>query len=149
MYNNIYREFCVRECCVHLAIWSIGSSVQDRSRSQLYFCHPASRQWSFLPPSMSQPQSGFLLNGLPLKPSEVPSEDAVLAAGKEILAASSSWKQGKTYQKVVKTCTYSPSPKSGDGTKWACRVSEHTREDGTFDDFWSGLGTNKAENEMQ
>ena len=98
---------------------------------------------------MSQPQSGFLLNGLPLKPSEVPSEDAVLAAGKEILAASGSWKQGKTYQKIVKTYTYSPSPKGGDGTKWACRVSEHTREDGTFDDFWSGLGTNKAENEMQ
>jgi len=99
---------------------------------------------------MSQPQSGFLLNGLPLKPSEVPSEDAILAAGKEILAASDSWKQGKTYQKVVKTCTYSPSPKGGDGgTKWACRVSEHTHEDGTFDDFWSGLGTNKAENEMR
>ena len=99
---------------------------------------------------MSQLQPNFLLNGLPLKPSEVPSEDAILAAGKEILAASGGWKPGKTYQKVVKTCTYSPSPKSGDGgTKWACRVSEHSREDGTFDDFWGRLGTNKAENEMQ
>jgi len=99
---------------------------------------------------MSQPQSNFLTNGHPIKPSEIPSEDAIIAAGKEILAASSNWKQGKTYQKVVKTRTYSPSSKGGNGgTKWACRISEHTREEGTFDEFWSGLGTNKAENEMQ
>lgn len=99
---------------------------------------------------MSQPQSSFLLSGLPIKPSEIPSEDAIITAGKEILAASDNWKQGKTYQKVVRTCTYSPSPKDRNGgTKWTCRVSEHTREDGTFDDFWGGLGTNKAENEMQ
>lgn len=29
------------------------------------------------------------------------------------------------------------------------RVSVHTREDGTFDQFWDKLGKNKAENEMQ
>jgi len=99
---------------------------------------------------MFQPESNFLISGLPIKLSEIPSEGTILAAGKEILAASSNWKQGKTYQKVVKTCTYSPSPKGGNGgTKWACRISEHTREEGTFDEFWSGLGTNKAENEMQ
>ena len=99
---------------------------------------------------MSQPQSDFLLSGLPIKPSEIPSEEVILAAGKEILAASGNWKQGKTYQKVVQTYTYSPSSKGGNGgANWVCRVSEHTREDGTFDDFWSGLGTNKAENEMQ
>ena len=99
---------------------------------------------------MSQPQANFLLSGLPIKPSEIPSEDAIIAAGKEILAASANWKQGKTYRKVVKTYTYSPSPKGGNGgTSWVCRVSEHTREDGTFEDFWNGLGTSKAENEMQ
>lgn len=99
---------------------------------------------------MSQPQPNFLLNGLPINSSEIPSEDAILAAGKGILAASDNWKQGKTYQEVVETYTYSPNPKGGDGgTNWACRASEHTREDGTFEDFWGGLGTNKAENEMQ
>jgi hypothetical protein len=99
---------------------------------------------------MSQPQSGFLLSGLPIKLSEIPPEDAIITAGKEILAASNGWKLGKTFQNVVKTSTYSPSPKDGKGrTKWACRFSEHTREEGSFDEFWSVLGTNKAENEMQ
>ncbi|KAF9782601.1 hypothetical protein BJ322DRAFT_162951 [Thelephora terrestris] len=99
---------------------------------------------------MSQPQYSFLFSGLPIKLSEVPSEDAIIAAGKEILAASVNWKPGKTLQKVVKTSMYSPGSKDGKGgKKWACRFSEHTRDEGTFDDFWSGLGTNKAENEMQ
>lgn len=99
---------------------------------------------------MSLPQPNLLIDGLPIKPSEIPSEDEILALGKEILAASDNWKQGKTYEKFVKTFTYSPSSEGVNvGTKWACRVSEHTREAGTFDEFWNGLGTNKAENEMQ
>lgn len=100
---------------------------------------------------MSQPaQSTFLLNGLPIRPSEIPPEDSIIAAGKEILAASVNWKPGKTFQKVVKTSVYSPSPKGGNGgSKWVCRVSEHLREEGSFDEFWSSLGTNKAENEAQ
>lgn len=99
---------------------------------------------------MSQTQSSFLLSGVPIKLSEIPPEDAIIAAGKEILASSSNWKSGKTFQKVVKTSTYSPSPKDGKGgAKWVCRFSEHTRDEGTFDEFWNGLGTNKAENEMQ
>ena len=99
---------------------------------------------------MSQLQSNFLLSGLPIPLSEIPSEDVIIAAGKEILAASCNWKLGKTYQNVVKTSTHSPSAKGVKGrTKWACRVSEHTREEGSFDEFWDGLGTNKAENEMQ
>ena len=59
-----------------------------------------------------------------------------------------SWKQGKTYQhNKVKTFSRSKGPKDGAG--WYCRVSEHTKEDATFDEFWSKLGENKAENEMQ
>jgi len=99
---------------------------------------------------MSEPQSNFLIDGLPIKPSEIPSEDEIVVFGKEILAASDNWKQGKVYKKVVKTSTYSPNPKGGNvGTKWACRFSEHAREEGTFDDFWNRLGMNKAENEMR
>ena len=100
--------------------------------------------------SMSQPQPSFVINGLPIKPSEIPSEDAIIDAGKEILAASANWKPGKTFQKVVKTCTYSPDPKDEKGgKKWACRSSEHSSNEGTFDEFWNGLGTNKAGNEME
>lgn len=99
---------------------------------------------------MSQSQPSFLFSGLPIKLSEIPSEDTIITAGKEILAASVNWKPGKTRQKVVKTSTYSSGSKEGNGGKlWACRFSEHTRDEGTFDEFWSGLGTNKAENEMQ
>jgi hypothetical protein len=99
---------------------------------------------------MSQPQSGFLTNGLPIKPSEIPSENVIISAGKDILAATENWKQGKTYHNLVKTSSQSSSIKSEKGgVKWACRFSEHTHEEGTFDEFWSGLGTNKAGNEMQ
>ena len=98
---------------------------------------------------MSQPQPNFLIKGLPIKPSEIPSEDEILVLAKEILATSVNWKQGKTI-KSIKTSTYSPGSKGGNvGMKWACRVSEHTREEGTFDEFWSGLGIHKAENEIQ
>lgn len=98
---------------------------------------------------MSQTQSNFLLSGLPIALSEIPSEDAIIVAGKEILAASYNWKLGKTFQKVVKTSTHSLGVTKDGKAKWACRFSEHTSEEGSFDEFWSGLGTNKAENEMQ
>lgn len=39
--------------------------------------------------------------------------------------------------------------KSSDEAGWYCRRSEHTAEEATFDQFWSKLGENKAENEMQ
>ena len=98
---------------------------------------------------MSQPQPNFLIKGLPIKPSEIPSEEDILALAEEILAASDNWKQGKTI-KSIKISTYFPGSKGGNvGMKWACRVSEHTREEGTFDEFWSGLGIHKAENEIQ
>lgn len=58
------------------------------------------------------------------------------------------WKQGKAYQKnTVKTFHRSKGPKDGAG--WYSRVSEHTKEDSTFDEFWSKLGVNKAENEKE
>ncbi len=45
--------------------------------------------------------------------------------------------------------TFSRPKGSKDGAGWHLRVSEHTKEDATFDEFWSKLGLNKAENEMQ
>ena len=83
-----------------------------------------------------------------LSPPEIPAEDAIIKAGREVLDSTTAWKQGKTYQKnTVKTFSRSKGPK--DGTAWYCRVSEHTKDEATFDEFWGKLGLNKAENEMQ
>ena len=59
-----------------------------------------------------------------------------------------SWKQGKSYHhNLVKTSHRKKGPK--DGAAWYARVSEHDKEDATFEEFWNKLGEDKAENEMQ
>ncbi|OJT09113.1 hypothetical protein TRAPUB_14440 [Trametes pubescens] len=93
-------------------------------------------------------ESSLYLSITPVKSAEIPAEDAIIKAGKELLESTSSWKQGKVYQhNTVKTSSRSKGPKDGAG--WYCRVSEHAKEDATFEQFWSKLGQNKAENEMQ
>ncbi|RDX56474.1 hypothetical protein OH76DRAFT_1451588 [Lentinus brumalis] len=93
-------------------------------------------------------ESTVHLSITPLKISEIPAEDAIIQAGRELIDSTATWKQGKTYQKnTVKT--FSRPKGSKDGAGWHLRVSEHTKEDATFDEFWSKLGLNKAENEMQ
>ncbi|KAI0372923.1 hypothetical protein BV20DRAFT_963358 [Pilatotrama ljubarskyi] len=93
-------------------------------------------------------ESTLHLSITPVKSSEIPSEDEIIKAGKELLEGTSSWKQGKSYQhNKVKTYSRAKGPKDGAG--WYARVSEHPKEDATFDEFWSKLGENKAENEMQ
>ncbi|KIJ69332.1 hypothetical protein HYDPIDRAFT_80133, partial [Hydnomerulius pinastri MD-312] len=79
---------------------------------------------------------------------EIPSEEAIIAAGREVLASSVSWKKGKTFTKG-NVLTLSAPKGPADGAPWHCRVSEHTKEDATFDEFWSKLGVNKAENEKE
>ena len=78
---------------------------------------------------------------------ELPSEETILALGEALLESTKSWKQGKTFNKVVKTSSRPKGPQ--DGAPWHCRVSEHAPEDATFDEFWSKLGEDKANNEMQ
>ncbi|KAI0647321.1 hypothetical protein C8Q79DRAFT_620280 [Trametes meyenii] len=93
-------------------------------------------------------ESGIYLSITPLKLSEIPPEDEIIKAGKQLLETTPSWKQGKAYQhNTVKTFHRAKGPK--DGTAWFGRVSEHTKEDATFDEFWSRLGENKAENEKE
>ncbi|KAI0062309.1 hypothetical protein BV25DRAFT_668991 [Artomyces pyxidatus] len=84
----------------------------------------------------------------PLKPTDLPSDDAVLAASRELLASTESWKRGKAYQKN-KVNTMSRPKGPGDGASWFARVSEHTAEDATFDEFWSKLGHNHSVNETE
>ncbi|KAK0228741.1 hypothetical protein IW262DRAFT_638051 [Armillaria fumosa] len=92
-------------------------------------------------------EPSFKLTITPLKPADIPSEAAILAAGESLLKSTSSWKPGKTYYKTVKT--YSRGKEAGDGAPWHCRVSEHPPAEATFDQMWAKLGTNKAENEKE
>ncbi|KZT71301.1 hypothetical protein DAEQUDRAFT_124314 [Daedalea quercina L-15889] len=89
----------------------------------------------------------YQLSIKPVKVSQLPSEEAIIALGETLLDSTNSWKHGKTYHKVVKTSSRPKGPQ--DGAPWHCRVSEHTPEDATFDEFWSKLGEDKANNEMQ
>jgi hypothetical protein len=79
---------------------------------------------------------------------ELPSDEQVIAAAREVLEASKGWKKGKTYQKNT-VRTYSRLKGPGDGAPWYCRVSEHTADEATFDEFWSKIGFNHAENEKE
>ncbi|KAG6376205.1 hypothetical protein JVT61DRAFT_2180 [Boletus reticuloceps] len=83
-----------------------------------------------------------------LKPQEVPSEDTIIALGKELIDSTATWKKGKTLAKG-KVLTLSRPKGPGDGAPWHCRASEHTKEDATFDEFWGKLGVDKAENEKE
>jgi hypothetical protein len=79
---------------------------------------------------------------------ELPSDEQVVTAGREVLEATNSWKKGKTYQKKT-VQAYSRPKGPGDGGSWHCRVSEHTPAEATFDEFWSKIGSNHAENEKE
>ncbi|KAF9227854.1 hypothetical protein BS17DRAFT_793475 [Gyrodon lividus] len=90
----------------------------------------------------------YTLSITALKLEEIPAEDTINAVGKELLASTISWKKGKTFTKGnVLTLSRPKGPE--DGAPWHCRVSVHTKEEATFDEFWSKLGVNKAENEKE
>jgi len=92
--------------------------------------------------------SDYQLSITPLKISEIPSEETILALGNAVLDSAPTWKPGKTFQKnTVKTFSRPKGPQ--DGAPWHARLSEHTAADATFDEFWSKLGVNKAENEKE
>lgn len=97
-----------------------------------------------------EPKAGFELHVSDIKHwyTDIPAEDVIIKAGREVLDSTTSWKQGKSYQKnTVKTSSRSKGAK--DGASWYCRVSSHAKEEATFEEFWSKLGQDKAENEMQ
>lgn len=79
---------------------------------------------------------------------EIPSEDALITAGKALLDSTTSWKAGKAYHnKTVQT--YTTNSTSAGGSPWHCRLSEHSQDDFTFDEMWDHLGKDKAKNEAQ
>ncbi|KIJ17466.1 hypothetical protein PAXINDRAFT_112508 [Paxillus involutus ATCC 200175] len=90
----------------------------------------------------------YTLSITALKPEDIPEEDSIIAIGQELLASTISWKKGKTFANgTVLTLSRPKGP--GDGAPWHCRVSEHTKKQASFDEFWSKLGVNKAENEKE
>lgn len=77
----------------------------------------------------------------------MPSEETIITTARRLIESTSSWKQGKTYHKIVKTyhCPKGPD----DGAPWHCRVSEHAPTEATFDQLWAKLGNDKAINEKE
>jgi hypothetical protein len=87
-----------------------------------------------------------------IAPIEIPSEDEIIAAAQSVLESTPEWKEGKAFHKNS-VQTYSrpklQGRKSSHEAGWHCRVSTHPPEEATFDQFWSKLGENKAENEQK
>jgi len=84
-----------------------------------------------------------------LRLDELPSDEQVIAASREVLEATKGWKKGKAYGKKT-VQTYSSPKGPGDGAHWHCRVSEHAPAQITFDELWSKLGSsNHSEYEKE
>ncbi|KAJ7940463.1 hypothetical protein B0H13DRAFT_2299465 [Mycena leptocephala] len=83
----------------------------------------------------------------PVKPSAIPSDEEVMKAADALLESMSSWKEGKTYNKQVKTYSRAKAPE--DGAAWHARFSIHKPEEATFAQMWSKLGEDKALNEKE
>src|SRR5579863_6008732 len=79
---------------------------------------------------------------------DLPSDEQVIAAGRELLEATDVWKKGKVYQKNTVQSYFRPKG-PGDGASWHCRVSEHTPAEVTFNEFWNKIGKDHSENEKE
>ena len=92
--------------------------------------------------------NGIKLNLTPLKISEIPPEDEILQAGRELMEATLTWKHTKNYAKGV-VRGYSAPKQADDEEPWFCRASEHAPDEASFDEIWFGLGTKKPEHEAK
>lgn len=92
--------------------------------------------------------SGNKLNITPISPSSIPPEDELIKLARELAEASQSWKHTKVFEKGL-VRGYAHDRDEDDEEPWFCRVSEHTTEEISFDEFWFGLGTKKPEHEKK
>lgn len=121
------------------------------------YCFPPSFEVSFRPSCINSPLTPLnlqvrialvVVSRSANKTLDFPAEETILALGRQVLESTESWKVGKVFSKgTVQTLSRAKGP--GDGAPWHCRISEHTKEDATFDEFWSKIGVNKAENEKE
>lgn len=88
-----------------------------------------------------------LLTITPLKYPDIPLEESIISEGRKLIDSMSSWNPGKTYHKKVRV--YHKPKQPGDVAPWCGRISEHTSNEATFDQFWDKLGQNKPINEQQ
>ena len=65
-----------------------------------------------------------------------------------MIEATLQWKSNGSFAKGVVTGYVHPKD-DDDDQPWFCRVSEHSAEEASFDEFWFGLGTNKPEHEKK
>lgn len=79
---------------------------------------------------------------------DLPSDEQVIAVGRELLEATNVWKKGRVYQKNTVQTYFRPKG-PGDGASWHCRVSEHTPAEVTFDELWNKIGKDHAENKKE
>ncbi|GJE90750.1 DUF3074 domain-containing protein [Phanerochaete sordida] len=87
----------------------------------------------------------YQLSLTPVRVTELPPADKLIAQGNSVLETTNNWKPGKTYHNSVRT--FSRVKFRGEIANWHCRLSEHGPEDGTFDEFWERLAGDKNENE--
>ena len=79
----------------------------------------------------------------------IPSVETILKVARPMIQESESWTAVKSFEHktpietTVNTFYRPKGPK--DGVAWYGRVSEHTKDQGTWDDFWAGLGVNHSE----
>ncbi|KAH9997319.1 hypothetical protein BJV77DRAFT_80773 [Russula vinacea] len=93
--------------------------------------------------------SGFKLTiAQELRLDELPLDEQVIAAAREVLETTKGWKKGKAYEKKTVQTYHSPKAPH-DGAPWHCRVSEHAPAQVTFDELWSKLGSNHSEHEKE
>lgn len=78
---------------------------------------------------------------------EIPPEESIIAAGRELIESTDSWKAGKTYFTKVKTLHSSAGPSLVGA--WHCRLSEHPPNEVTFEQLWDKMANNKAVNERE
>jgi len=84
------------------------------------------------------------------KLSEIPPEGQLYPAAEKIIANMKTWKKGKTYNRhntTVHTVSCPKGPK--DEGNWHGRHSVHASSRATFDEFWEGLGVDKAAKEAE
>jgi len=81
----------------------------------------------------------------PVTPDTIPPSADVVAAAKAIFPDTVQWKAGKKYVDDL-VQTYSAKI---NGATWFARTSFHGPEDGSFDEFWNGLGVDHATHEAE
>ncbi|KAI0320121.1 hypothetical protein OF83DRAFT_1053778 [Amylostereum chailletii] len=90
----------------------------------------------------------YFTNNLSNTTLELPSDEDAVSAARKIMEETQTWKRGKSYHHNT-VHTFSKPKGPGDGASWHARVSEHTPDDATFDEFWNKLGENHPINEKE